>query len=142
MSRLIAYLIIYCFTPVAYAGFLFDSCATFERQEQPTERTILRLIRQHKVVEHESMNKLGTLERHNYLVDFFHKLCQMPNDHRSLIANRKIEIHLLAGSIAQHPRIQTLKDTPRGHNVTWGELPGVAGVSREVPSIIDVTSLN
>lgn len=142
MSRLIAFLIIQCLTPTAYAGFFFDSCATLERQELPTESTVLRLIRQHRVVEHESMNKLGTLERHNYLVEFFRQLCLMPNDHRSTIANRRIEIHLMAGTIAQHQWIKTLTEGPRGHEVSWAELPGVAGVSKEAPSIIDVTSLN
>lgn len=88
------------------------------------------------------MNKLGTLERHNYLVQFFRQLCLMPNDHRSLITNRKIGIHLLAGSIAQHPWIQSLAEGPRGHEVAWGQLPGVAGVTQEAPSIINVTSLN
>lgn len=119
----------------------FDSCRYVGAQSVFTYQKVLALKTKHRIVEHPSMNKLDDIEYLMLMKEFFTQLCKAPYEHRKLIYKRRIETHLTAGAITQHPYIASLTEGPRDHGTGWDVVPGAAATSRHAPTVINIQSL-
>lgn len=142
MKNLLINAIVFSFITSAHASFFSDSCRHLKEQEGPLNQLqIKELKKDHRVVEHESMDKFNDEDRLKVLSNFFKELCKAPYMHRKLVKRRRLETHLTAGSITQHPYIQSLEEGPRGHTTDWGPVAGAGAVSRQAPTVIDIEKL-
>tara|TARA_R110000868_G_scaffold117600_6_gene312255 strand:- start:1545 stop:2276 length:732 start_codon:yes stop_codon:yes gene_type:complete len=142
MRNLTITLIGFVFAQNASASFFRDACRHLEDPNSVLNEVQIReLKKDNRVVEHESIKSLTTQEYSKYIGDFFTELCKVPYAHRKLVKRRGLETHLVAGSISLHPYIQSLTVGPRGHTTNWDPIPGVAAVSKQGPSVINIKSL-
>ena len=142
MRNLTIIFIAFVFNQTANASFFRDACRHIEGpQSLLNEAQIHELKKDHRVVEHESMQTLATQEYERLMAEFFFELCKVPYQHRKLVKRRGLETHLVAGSITQHPFIQSLPNGPRGHATDWTPVPGAASTSRSAPTVINIKSL-
>ncbi len=119
----------------------FDSCKYVQSRGFFSYQKVESLKKQHRIIEHKSMNKLKTAEYLSLMKDFFIELCKAPYEHRKIIYNRRIETHLTAGPITQHPFIAALPMGPRDHDTGWDVVPGAAATGRMAPTVINIQSL-
>ncbi len=138
MKKFISINILLSFFSVASA---YDYCENFLEAPIITRTTFKSLNRQHRIVEHASMGSLNSMAYLNLMSQFYKELCKMPYKHRKIISLRRLETHLTAGPITQHPFISALPMGPRDHDTGWDVVPGAAAVARDAPTVINIQSL-
>lgn len=126
-----------------------DACVAFNAAPDATKSAFFpQLKEQHLVVHHDSIASTSPDEYIGGQKALYTELCKTPFHHRDSLRQHGIEIHLVAGSIEQHPHIKkTIKDgfTPRNHNVhkvKWADLPGVGSDGFKSPVIFDLVALS
>ena len=148
-SIILSLILAFC-SQVGYAG-LFGSNECRNLETYSSKASAQKILDEHLIVLHASTRSISEPILMNYLNRFFREMCKMPKDHRRVLKDHNLEIHLLVGSIAQHPRIQQLMRenvNPRGHSKNWNELPGVGGTAGAndpagaSPAIFNIASLD
>lgn len=126
-----------------------DTCEDFNSAPEVSKANYFaQLKRQHLVVHHSSVEKASDHEKLIGQKALYTELCKTPFHHRDSLRQNGIEIHLVGGSIEQHPFIKKLMEkgiTPRNHDehgVNFGDLPGVgSNGDPDSPIILDLLTL-
>lgn len=134
-----------CLSPV-YA--FDDACIEFNASPNTVNPDLFKRLKdQHLIDHHSSISNMSGFELYKGNKALYTELCKTPFHHRDSLRQHGIGIHLVAGSIEQHPHIKSIMErglTPRNHDehgVTFADLPGVGSDGVNSPVILDLLTL-